>query len=191
VQRQSFDADYVQRLTISDSETVRDFVEYFTELLSAKLRSRLHSAHRIQDVIQETFLRVMKTLRASGMENPQALGGFVNSVCNNVLFEVYRAEWRFTDPVPEGPGAGILTEDALLDEEARREVRTVMDELPDKDREILRLLFFEEWDKDAVCRALSVDREYLRVLVHRAKSRFREKYLKRNATKVRSASPMR
>src|SRR5205085_11178375 len=98
VQRQSFDADYVQRLSSSDSETERDFVAYFGELLALKLRSRLRSRDLIQDVIQETFLRVLRTLRQKGVEQPQALGSFVNSVCNNVLFEVYRGQSRMADP---------------------------------------------------------------------------------------------
>jgi RNA polymerase sigma-70 factor (ECF subfamily) len=40
----------------------------------------------------------------------------------------------------------------------------------------LRWLFFEERDKDEICRELNVDRGYLRVLLHRAKVRFRERF---------------
>jgi RNA polymerase sigma-70 factor, ECF subfamily len=190
VQRQSFDADYVQRLSKSDGETERDFVAYFTELLSIKLRSRLRSADQIQDVTQETFLRVLKTLRASGMDNPQALGSFVNSVCNNVLFELYRAQSRVGDPLEDRPSLDAPADVALLNEEARVEVRRIMNDLPEKDRKILRWLFFEDRDKGDVCRALKVDREYLRVLVHRAKLRFRDDYLRRIATKTGRATPM-
>jgi RNA polymerase sigma-70 factor (ECF subfamily) len=190
VQRQSFDADYLHRLSQSDSETERDFVAYFTELLAIKLRSRLRSADQIRDVIQETFLRVLKTLRSSGMDNPQALGSFVNSVCNNVLFEVYRAQSRFTEPLEDRPGDDLAAEDALVNEEERTQVRRVLNELPEKDRKILRWLFFDERDKGEICRILHVDREYLRVLVHRAKLRFRDDFLKRAATKTRRASPM-
>jgi RNA polymerase sigma-70 factor (ECF subfamily) len=190
VQRQTFDAEYVQRLGNSDGETERDFVAYFTELLAIKLRSRLRSADQIRDVIQETFLRVLKTLRASGMENPQALGSFVNSVCNNVLFEVYRSQARFTEPLEDGPCADVPADDAMLGQEERTQVRRVLDGLPEKDRKILHWLFFEERDKGEVCRVLRVDREYLRVLVHRAKLRFRDDYLKRVATKARPATPM-
>jgi RNA polymerase sigma-70 factor (ECF subfamily) len=190
MQRQSFDADYVQRLSQSDQDTEREFVAYFSELLAIKLRSRLRSADQIQDVIQETFLRVLKTLRGPGMENPQALGSFVNSVCNNVLFEVYRSQTRATEPLEERPAALVPADDAMVDEEDRVEVRKVMDGLPDKDRKILRWLFFEERDKGEVCRVLDVDREYLRVLVHRAKLRFRDNYLQRSATKINRASPM-
>jgi RNA polymerase sigma-70 factor (ECF subfamily) len=190
VQRQSFDAGYVQRLSQSDGETERDFVAYFTELLSIKLRSRLRSADQIQDVIQETFLRVLKTLRASGMQNPQALGGFVNSVCNNILFELYRAQSRVFDPVEDRPSQDAPADSVLVSEQERSEIRRIVDDLPEKDRKVLQWLFFEERDKEEICRVLKVDREYLRVLVHRAKLRFRDGYLRRIATKTERATPM-
>jgi RNA polymerase sigma-70 factor, ECF subfamily len=190
VQRQSFDADYVRRLINSDPETERDFASYFGELLAIKLRSRLRAPEVIQDVTQETFLRVLRTLRESGIENPEALGSFVNSVCTNVLFEVYRAQSRVADPVEDRISDEIGADAAMADEEVRTQVRSVLSELPEKDRKILRWLFFDERDKGEVCRVLQVDREYLRVLVHRAKQRFRTDYLRRVATKANPATPM-
>jgi len=190
VQRQSFDADYVRRLINSDPETERDFTSYFGELLAIKLRSRLRAPEVIQDVTQETFLRVIRTLRESGIENPEALGSFVNSVCTNVLFEVYRAQSRVADPVEDRISDEIGADAAMADEEVRTQVRSVLSELPEKDRKILRWLFFDERDKAEVCRVLQVDREYLRVLVHRAKQRFRNDYLRRVATKTNPATPM-
>ncbi|HXA51876.1 MAG TPA: hypothetical protein VNV86_16275, partial [Candidatus Acidoferrum sp.] len=72
MQRQTFDSGYVQRLAQSDPATERDFTSYFGELLAIKLRSRLRSVDLIQDATQETFLRVLKTLRQNGVENPEA-----------------------------------------------------------------------------------------------------------------------
>jgi RNA polymerase sigma-70 factor (ECF subfamily) len=190
VQRQTFDAEYVQRLSNSDGETERDFVSYFTELLEIKLRSRLRSADQIQDVIQETFVRVLKTLRNSAVENPQALGAFVNSVCNNVLFEFYRTQSRFSPAPEDRPSQEAPAEDVMAGEQERTEVRRIVDQLPEKDRKILRWMFFDERDKGEICRALKIDREYLRVLVHRAKLRFRDDYLHRAATKCRPATPL-
>ena len=189
MQRQSFDADYVQRLSSSDSETERDFVAYFGELLALKLRSRLRSRDLIQDVIQETFLRVLRTLRQKGVEQPQALGSFVNSVCNNVLFEVYRGQSRMADPPEDRASEEIPAESAMVNEEERTNVRNVLSQMPEKDRKILHWLFFDEREKGDVCRSLQVDREYLRVLVHRAKSRFRSDYLRHTATRTGRATP--
>ena len=53
--------------------------------------------------------------------------------------------------------------------------------LPERDQTVIRCLFFEGRNKDEVCRELNVDRTYLRVLLHRAKNRFRELYLREAA----------
>lgn len=191
VQRQAFDSDYVQRLAHSDEETERDFSVYFGDLLAIKLRSRLRSADLIEDVIQETFVRVLKTLRQDGIENAGALGAFVNSVCNNVLFELYRQQSRLAEGADEDRASGQAAVDReLLSAEERNEVRQVLAEMPEKDRIILRWLYFEEREKEDICRTLGVDREYLRVLLHRAKSRFRSGWVKRLATKPRRSTPI-
>ena len=52
-------------------------------------------------------------------------------------------------------------------------METVLDELPAKDSEILRMLFLQDRDKADLCRRFSVTDDYLRVLLHRAKLRFR------------------
>jgi RNA polymerase sigma-70 factor (ECF subfamily) len=52
--------------------------------------------------------------------------------------------------------------------------------LDKKDRDLLTAIFLDERDKDEVCREFGVDRDYLRVLVYRAKSHFRQKCHKVN-----------
>jgi RNA polymerase sigma-70 factor, ECF subfamily len=64
----------------------------------------------------------------------------------------------------------------VLQGEERTRVRAAMADMPEKDRELLRWLFFDDRSKDDVCRELNVDRDYLRVLFHRAKQRFRERF---------------
>ena len=93
----TFDGEYVRRLTDGDAETERHFTAYFSELIRIKLRSKLKSPHLIEEVRQETFLRVLNTLkRKGGLEHPERLGAFVNTVCNNVMMESIRGESRTT-----------------------------------------------------------------------------------------------
>src|SRR6185503_11556848 len=95
LQFHAFDAPYVENLRAGDLRTQEHFVGYFTELLHLKLRSRLQSPQAIEDVRQETFARVIAGLRKPGaLRQPESLGAFVNTVCNNVLFEHYRASSR-------------------------------------------------------------------------------------------------
>jgi DNA-directed RNA polymerase specialized sigma24 family protein len=75
-----------------------------------------------------------------------------------------------------------LAQACFLFLQLRAHVREVLGGLPEKDQQLLRWLFFDEADKDEVCRRLGIDRNYLRVLVHRAKARFREGLERREAS---------
>ena len=176
--RYDFDRSYVERLTAGHPETEQHFTRYFGELLSLKLRSRLRSPALVEDAKQETFLRVLTALRkGKGLASPESLGAFVNGVCNNVLFEAYRASGRALpleedhDPPDE---ERIGADQSLMAEEERGRVRKALQRLPQKEQTLLRWLFFEERSKDDICRDLQIDRNYLRVLLHRAKNQFRE-----------------
>jgi RNA polymerase sigma-70 factor, ECF subfamily len=180
----TFDSDYVQRLKEGHTETERHFVTYFGELLLIKLRARLRRAQLVEDLRQETFLRVLTALKTKNtLQSPESLGAFVNMVCNNLLCEQFRRDAkRRTVEVDDRFDAvddSVSVESALVTEERRQQVRQVLDELPEKDRDLLRMVFFEEIDRDEICRSFQVEREYLRVLVHRAKTRFRECLRKR------------
>ena len=65
----------------------------------------------------------------------------------------------------------------LINGQDRRKVRDVLDELPKKDRDLLRAVFLEEKTPAEASRQFGVDGEYLRVLVFRAKQRFKKAYL--------------
>jgi len=176
----SFDEPYLQRLRNHDFETEQHFVAYFSQLILIKLRSRLYSSSAIDDIRQETFVRVLKAVRAEGgVRNPQGLGGFVNSVCNNVLQEFYRSSARTESAdefLPEQADRTINLEGELVTKQTRERVSQVLARLPEKDRRLLKAMFIEETDKDQICREFGVDRDYLRVLLHRAKQSFRTAY---------------
>jgi RNA polymerase sigma-70 factor, ECF subfamily len=179
--RYEFDGPYLQRLIAGDPDTERHFTGYFGDLLSLKLRSRLRSREQIDDAKQETFARVLMSLkRKGGVKTPEALGAFVNSVCNNVVFELYRSGSR-TVPLEEEFDAADerqpTADSTIAAGEDRERVRAALVALPQKERDLLTWLFFENRDKDQVCRELNVDRDYLRVLLHRAKNRFRDQFV--------------
>src|SRR3981081_3034877 len=67
----------------------------------------------------------------------------------------------------------------VISEETRKLVRHTLNGLNERDRSLLQAVFLEERDKDEVCTELGVDRDYLRVLLHRAKGSFRAMYSKR------------
>lgn len=170
------DENYVRRLRDRDEATECHFASYFGKRLSCKLRRTLRSDDLIEDVQQETLMRVLVNLRSKGLDRPHHLAGYVNGVCHNVMLELLRVERRnrsdedpLWEPVDQKPGM----EEVVANQEMRRLVEGVLSKLSPKDRTILRMLFLEDADKDDVCCRMSVSREYLRVLIFRARQRFR------------------
>jgi RNA polymerase sigma-70 factor, ECF subfamily len=184
VELYSFDEDYLHRLRSGDPSIEQHFISYFSKMLVIKLRSRLRSAESVDDVKQETFLRVLRALRSKdGIRSGERLGSFVNSVCNFVLLEYYRAGKRedpLEDHIADPPDRAIDLEGALVASEQKQQVREVLSRLEKKDRELLTALFLEERDKNDICRQFRVDRDYLRVLLYRAKAQFRTQFHRAN-----------
>jgi len=187
LQLQSFDESYVERLCAGDFRTQEHFVAYFSELIQLKLRSRLHSPQAIEDVRQETFTRVFASLRSGKIRQPDRLGAFVNSMCNNVLLEHYRASSRDSSLEDEEqkdfPALSVDVLGTIAAKQMGEKIREILEEMPERDRRLLREVFLEERDKDEVCRDFGVDRDYLRVLLHRAKQTFKSLYLKNIAAR--------
>jgi RNA polymerase sigma-70 factor (ECF subfamily) len=165
----AFDASYVEKLRAGDTHIEGHFVNYFSELIRLKLRSRLNTREAIEDVRQETFMRVLVLLRGEGgLRQPDRLGPFVNSVCNHVLLEHYRSKKKVEAAIDEETEATVAGKEpsalSLLEtKDTERVVRQILHELSDRE----------------VCAELGISREYLRVLLHRAKQSFKSFYLSR------------
>jgi RNA polymerase sigma-70 factor (ECF subfamily) len=184
-----FDDEYVRRLREGDRLTEDHFVAYFTPILRNKVRSRLRSPEAIDDVVQETFFRVFKTLRGdSEIRNGHSFGAYVLAICNNVIFEWNRGDKK-TQPIDDDDLVKLITlensEDELIKEQRRACVRGVVSTMDTRDRNILEAIFFKETPKAAICEEFGVDQGYLRVLLHRAKEKFRKAWPKEQRRRPR------
>ena len=177
----SFDDEYLRRLGAHDPATEAHFVAYFSERLRITLRARGVDVSTIEDVRQETFCRVWVAILSGSINNSQGFGSYVYSVCKHVLSESRRDDSRnqhdsleFNDVADEK----LDMEELIQMKEHRELVRAILNELPERDRHLLQARFFEERDNEEVCGDFNVDRDYLRVLFHRAINRFGELYKK-------------
>ncbi|HET8923094.1 MAG TPA: sigma-70 family RNA polymerase sigma factor [Candidatus Acidoferrum sp.] len=176
----TFDKAYVERLREGDPPTEQHFVAYFEQLLRIKLRARALPSDKVEDLRQETFIRVIAAVRREGgVRQPERFGAFVNSICNNVLLEYYRSSGR-TQPMEDSyleiPDKVLDLEGMMVTKQASERVRKILKGMPRRDRDLLRAIFLDDKDKDSVCKEFRVDRNYLRVLLHRAKDKFKSTY---------------
>jgi RNA polymerase sigma-70 factor (ECF subfamily) len=177
----SFDDDYVRRLREGDRATEDHFAEYFKALLQSKLARQTRNVTEAADIRQTVFARSLDGIRKGALRDGTRLGSYVMGICKNVIYETFRRDSR-TEPLPEGfdvPDDGQDLLAALVSREDVARVHEVLAEMPERDAAILRACFIDGRDKDEICTTFAIDRAYLRVLVHRAKERFRAAYLRK------------
>jgi RNA polymerase sigma-70 factor (ECF subfamily) len=172
----AFDSEYLNALRQGDPAIETHFVDHFSPILLRTLRRKVRSAEQAREVRQETFLRVLAAVRSGhGVQKPERFQVFVFSVCNNIVREIYRQQDRCmplseleTEPMADSPSAY----DLVLAEQTRSKVRQMLSQLGGNEQGILEAMFLDEQNKDEICTRLRVSRNYLRVLLYRAKKHF-------------------
>lgn len=180
-----FDERYITGIRNRDPAIESHFVAHFKMPVWLQARRQLRALDMAEDAAQETVLRVLRYFRTGKtLEFPERLPAFVHSICHNVTLEMLRAKSRYQQ-APENSPDPVDTrgnlELQIVTGERKKMVWEVLAQLPDKDRELLQRGVLEEADKDVLCHSLGVNPEYLRVLLFRARQRFRAELLKREA----------
>ena len=134
---ETFNDDYVRRLTDGDSGAGEHFASYFGSVLFLKLRVRLRSIELIEDVRQETLTRVLVILReGEGVKRPERFGAFVNGVCENVVREFCRTDSRDESwdehNIEEPIDPNVDLDASLINSDRQREIRLIFSALPEK-----------------------------------------------------------
>lgn len=177
---QQFDGEYIRRLRDGDPEVQQHFATYFGELLMLKLRGRIKPRDLFPEVIQETLTRALRAVRDGGVDSPERFGAFVHAICRNVIHEYSRSE-RPHESVHglenEPMDPSIDLDKTLVTAERKRVVERILAEMKERDRGVLRAIYLDEKRPDEVCRLLDISPAYLRLVLYRARLRFRRNWL--------------
>jgi len=139
----------------------------------------------VDDIVQETLTRFFVAAKDGKVRNTAAMGAFLNGICRNVILEYRRRSIReepMPETVPEPPRNGLPESDLF---EIRDIIAHGMEQLSPRDRRILRAYYLEEKSKDEILKQTGMTDENFRVVLCRAKERFRNIYLQQ--TKQRGA----
>lgn len=169
--------------------TERSLSESAIDRLRLKLRYKVlyhlgHGCADVDDLVQETLARFFRAEQKQLIRNPDELGAFLNGVCRNVILEYRRRIRREpnVDPDVPIPDTGVRPDAEIF--EMRDSIDNGLKELAERDRAILRSLYLEGREKEDICREWGMSDAQFRVVLFRAKERFRRVYsteLKRSA----------
>ena len=131
----------------------------------------------VDDIVQETIARFLAASEEQTIRNKEAAAAFSNGVCRNVISEYRRRSLRdepMPEVVPEPPGRALSEADLF---EIRQAIAQGLAQLPDRDRRILRAFYLEEKTKEEILKQTGLTDQNFRVILFRAKAKFRAIYL--------------
>lgn len=159
----------------------------FSEAAMVKLRSKVRFKVRYQvgfacpdvdDIVQETMTRFLQSIERDKITSPDS-GAFLNGICRNVIFEFRRRGYREA-PMPEHatelPLRGLPESSSF---ELREAIAAGMAQLSLRDRQVLRAFYIEEQTVEEILALTGMTLANFRVVLCRAKERFRQIYLSR------------
>ena len=122
-----------------------------------------------QDFVQDVFVRLFGSLRS--LRNPKAFPGFLYQVAHSVAADHARRGWRAeVEPLDPLREIGDRFDERLL---AGIFVRSYLEELPPREREVARMSFLEERSAEDIAQALELTPGAVRATKARAARRLR------------------
>lgn len=199
-QSRETEGDLLDRLRAGDEMAFRELVRRHDQAMRRLARSFVSTPAAADDVVQETWLAVIRGLH--GFEGRSSLKTWIFRVLVNRArtrgvrdarsipfssLEAVSGDAPTVDPdrfVPAGqPVAGYWTatpshffalpDERLLADEACRFVGEAIAALPARQRQVISLRDVEGWEAEEVCETLALSPANQRVLLHRARAAVR------------------
>lgn len=163
-----------ERETQAEERAIAELVDQYSGTMYRVAYSVLKNAADAEDAVQEAFLRVLKH-RAMLKEVRDPRVWLVRIVWNVTLDRKRRAKTRpETDDVADMarvlPAAGLSQEERASGIEHHTMVLKCMEELPDREREVLLLSAFEELNSVEIAEVLGVTESSVRSRLFRARN---------------------
>jgi RNA polymerase sigma-70 factor (ECF subfamily) len=188
---ESTDEALVRQIQDGQREAFSILVDRHKRSIANFIAAAVRSPSDVADLSQETFLRAYAHL---GTFNPQ-LGKFstwIFQIARNVVRTYLGKSLRrpLAQELPEDqtlenalPDLSTESDPAggVLREEAERELRSALGELPERTRTVLALRYFDNLEYQAIASAMGLSLGNVKTLIHRGKIALAQKMREREA----------
>src|SRR6476469_3347377 len=164
----------IRRAQRGDERAWRDLVERFQQPVHALIWRLLvgRARHRVEDLVQETFVRVLRALPGFELGGPASLGTWILTIATRLALN----ELRRPEPATlEHELAGIERADASAERQRLAvAIAAGMVALPEAQRAVLVLREYHELDYAEIAMALEIDLGTVKSRLARARAALRD-----------------
>ncbi len=188
--------DLVERIRSEQIDGMAELYRLFSKGIRFYLCRQL-GPQDLDDKIHDTFVVVVQAIRRGELREPQRLMGFVRTVVRRQVAahidkvvhsrreqQDLESSVRVADPRGNPEEAAIFRQKEDL-------VHRVLNQLAERDREILTRFYIHEQTQDQICSEMLLSETQFRLLKSRAKARFGELGKKKLAQRATGTLSMR
>jgi RNA polymerase sigma factor (sigma-70 family) len=178
------DSELISSLVSGDGDALAELIRRYVGLVySAAVRQVGGDAHLAEDVAQEVFSRLVR--QAASLRGRTSVGGWLYTTTHHIAANVVRGEQRRRRRETEAQI--MLSDDATSDARSDWELLEpvldrVMHEIGERDRDTIRLRYFERLPVAEVGARLGVTENAAAKRIERSLEKLRERFTRRGLT---------
>ena len=150
--------------TCRSDVTKREMTEKYFDTVYRLALSQTRSSDRADDILQEVFLRYLKTDKE--FESEEHIKAWLIRVTINCCRKMFASSW-FKKTVP-------LSEDIAFESPEAGELYKVVGRLPQKYRAVIHLYYYEELSVAEIAQCLDMNENTVKSHLSRARAKLRE-----------------
>ncbi len=171
------DAEIIERVQGGQTRHFAELVRRYQDTVYAMALRFLGSPSDAEDAAQETFLKVFRGL--DGFKGEAKFSTWLYRITFNLCADSLRkrrrsghAELGEAEQVADEP---VDVEDGLLSSEDRRRVRECLDELDERYRSVIVMLYYQKLSYEQIATVLGVPLKTVETRLYRARKQLRER----------------
>ena len=184
--------ELVDRIRFNETDGLEELYQLFSKGIRFYMCRQL-GPQELDDKVHDTFVVVVQAIRRGELREPQRLMGFVRTIVRrqvaahiDKVVHTRREQMDLESSVRIADPSETPEETAMF-RERNALIKRVLDELSNRDREILTRFYLREQSQDQICSEMTLTDTQFRLLKSRAKARFGELGKKKLASRASSA----
>jgi RNA polymerase sigma-70 factor (ECF subfamily) len=180
---------YIQQAR-TDPRAFAPIYDHYFPRVHAYVCYRVHDPQHAEDIVADTFLKAIRNLRRFKWRSDHSFAAWLFRIAHNLVVDHYREHKRFVlalvseDSLAEPASEAPLPEEALAQQEAFEQVRTLVATLSPRRQEIVTLRFYAGLRNREIARVLGLGERTVAAHLCRALQDLERKYTATTKTEL-------
>ena len=147
----------------------------YCDKVSRFVRSKIHYPNDVEDIVQTVFLKVYSNLDQYD-ETKASLSTWIYTITHNTVYDYLKdkRDHPVLELIDNTVDSAEEPDDLILNNEALEELASALEKLPQKERDVIILIYYHGKPKTEVAKILDITYGQLRYLHDKALSRLKE-----------------